>query len=439
MNNMEPSGEPTKKKRTWLWAGAIGCLLLLLVGAAAAALYIPEKPKKQEATRTEKKEELMVAHDRTTVLIMGIDERTEDVGRTDTLMLAMLDPATDRAALLSIPRDTRVRIQGHGFDKINAAYAYGKVPLAESTVENFLGVEVNHYLIIDTKAFVKVIDAIGGVDINVEERMYYEDPWDDDGGLLIDFQPGLQHMDGRKAITYVRYRDLEGDAGRIRRQQAFMKACMERLVSPAVLASLPTIVQEISSSVRTDLSLTQLLALAGSLKKASEYGLNVDTVPGEYEYLGGICYLLPNVQKMRKTVANTLGIQVTDTMLENFERTAQDYEESLPPPSDRTPVAREYVEDEYVPANRRSAAVEEETPAVRPTAQEKRSSDDKAAETRPEERKSGRDAGDSAGRAETPQKESRTDSPPKPDAGQKEQGAPPAGVEPPKREDTGKR
>ena len=436
MNNMEPSGEPTKKKRTWLWAGGICCLILLLVGAAAAALYVPEKPKKQEAPRTEeKKEELMVAHDRTTVLIMGIDERTEDVGRTDTLMLAMLDPATDRAALLSIPRDTRVRIQGHGFDKINAAYAYGKVPLAESTVENFLGVEVNHYLIIDTKAFVKVIDAIGGVDINVEERMYYEDPWDDDGGLLIDFQPGLQHMDGRKAITYVRYRDLEGDAGRIRRQQAFMKACMERLVSPTVLASLPTVVQEISSSVRTDLSLTQLLALAGSLKKASEYGLKVDTVPGEYEYLGGICYLLPNVQKMRKTVASTLGIQVTDTMLESFERTAQDYEESLPPPSDRTPVAREYVEDEYVPANRRSTAVEEEAPA----AQEKRSSDDKAKETRPEERNSGKDAGDSDGKPEIPQKESHTDPPSKPAAEQKEQEAPPAVVEPPKREDTGRR
>ncbi|MBQ1509821.1 MAG: LCP family protein, partial [Selenomonadaceae bacterium] len=170
---------------------------------------------------------------------MGIDERTEDVGRTDTLMLAMLDPETDRAALLSIPRDTRVHIKGYGLDKVNAAYAYGKVPLAERTVEDFLGVKVNHYLIIDTKAFVKVIDAIGGVDINVEERMYYEDPWDDDGGLLIDFQPGRQHMDGCEAITYVRYRDAEGDAGRIRRQQAFMRACMERLLSPSVLVNLP--------------------------------------------------------------------------------------------------------------------------------------------------------------------------------------------------------
>ena len=333
MSIPEPSGE-SAKKRAWLWFGLPLCLLLLSIGMAAAYLHFAEKkidvkPEKEIS----KEEEPVAARDRTTVLIMGIDERTEDVGRTDTLMLAMLEPETDRAALLSIPRDTRVHIKGYGLDKVNAAYAYGKVPLAERTVEDFLGVKVNHYLIIDTKAFVKVIDAIGGVDINVEERMYYEDPWDDDGGLLIDFQPGRQHMDGCEAITYVRYRDAEGDAGRIRRQQAFMRACMERLLSPSVLVNLPIVVQEIASSVRTDLSIPQLLELAGSLKQASEYGLKVDTVPGEYEYIDGICYLLPDIQKMRTTVANTLGIQMNKDLSDSFEGATRDYEEVQEPES----------------------------------------------------------------------------------------------------------
>lgn len=341
MSIPEPSGE-SAKKRAWLWFGLPLCLLLLSIGMSAAYLHFAEKKSDVKPEKEiSKEEEPVVARDKTTVLIMGIDERAEDVGRTDTLMLAMLDPETDCAALLSIPRDTRVHIKGYGLDKVNAAYAYGKVPLAERTVEDFLGVKVNHYLIIDTKAFVKVIDAIGGVDINVEERMYYEDPWDDDGGLLIDFQPGHQHMDGCEAVTYVRYRDAEGDAGRIRRQQAFMRACMERLLSPSVLVNLPTVVQEIASSVRTDLSIPQLLELAGSLKQASEYGLKVDTVPGEYEYIDGICYLLPDIQKMRTTVANTLGIQMNKDLSDSFEGATRDYEEVQEPESQLRELSKE--------------------------------------------------------------------------------------------------
>lgn len=169
-------------------------------------------------------------------MIMGVDERDDDVGRSDTLMVATLDPKKDHAALMSIPRDTRVKIKGHGWDKINAAYAYGSAKggpeagekLTQRTVEDFLGVNMDHYVVINIQAFQKIIDAIGGIDIDVEKRMYYEDPWDDDGGLIIDLQPGMQHMDGKTAVTYVRYRDEEGDIGRIKRQQKFMKACMDK-------------------------------------------------------------------------------------------------------------------------------------------------------------------------------------------------------------------
>ena len=189
----------------------------------------------------------MIAKDKVIVMIMGVDEREGDVGRSDTLMVATLDPKKKKAAILSIPRDTRVKIRGNGFDKINAAYAYGGYHLTKDTVENLLGVEMEHYVLINVKSFKKIIDAIGGVEINVEKRMYYEDVWDDDGGLLINLYPGMQHMDGNTAITYVRYRDEEGDIGRIARQQKFMQAVMDKITSPAIASILPSNARPINS------------------------------------------------------------------------------------------------------------------------------------------------------------------------------------------------
>ncbi len=199
-----------RKKKSHFWP--IFLLLVAFIMAALAGAFFASsgffsKPAKPN------KENLMVAKDKIMVMIMGVDEREGDVGRSDTLMVATLDPKKKKAAILSIPRDTRVKIKGNGFDKINAAYAYGGYQLTQDTVENLLGVQMEHYVIINIQSFKKIIDAIGGVDINVEKRMYYEDIWDDDGGLLIDLQPGMQHMDGKTAITYVRYRDEEGDLG----------------------------------------------------------------------------------------------------------------------------------------------------------------------------------------------------------------------------------
>ena len=158
------------------------------------------------------------------IMLMGVDRRADDVGRSDTLMVVAIDEDDNRAALLSVPRDTRVAITGHGYDKINHAYAFGGRELTQKIIEQFLGVPIHHYVLIDTRAFERIIDAVGGVDINVEKRMFYEDPWDDNGGLVIDLYPGEQHLDGYGAEQYVRYRDGEGDLGRIRRQQKFMGA-----------------------------------------------------------------------------------------------------------------------------------------------------------------------------------------------------------------------
>ena len=279
---------------------------------------------------TAAEEGMLTAKDKSTIMIMGVDERGDDVGRSDTLMIATIDPKKDQAALLSVPRDTRVKIKGHGYDKINAAYAYGGHDLTKNTVESFLSVPMDHYVIINIQAFQRIIDAIGGIDIDVEKRMYYEDPWDDDGGLVINLKPGMQHMDGKTAITYVRYRDEEGDIGRIARQQKFMKAVMEKVTSPAIITSLPSIIKEVMSSVKTDLSFRQMLEFAGTLKEAQKNGLKTDMIPGRPLYISGISYWIPDITKLRQTLADTLDITMSSSMRSAMEKVSREYENSIP-------------------------------------------------------------------------------------------------------------
>lgn len=132
---------------------------------------------------------------KTNIVVLGTDTRKGDTGRSDTLFVVMMDPDNKGAALLSVPRDTRVKIQGHGWDKINAAYAYGGHELTQRTVRDLLGLRIDHYVVIDFQGFKDLVDVIGGIDINVEKRMYYYDPYDN---FKIDLQPGLQHMDAAR-------------------------------------------------------------------------------------------------------------------------------------------------------------------------------------------------------------------------------------------------
>ena len=331
-----PPRKAKNKRRIWPWLLLIVVFLAAAIGGAYfASNSLLEKP----AENNKQKEELLTAKDKATIMIMGVDERDDDVGRSDTLMIASIDPKTNQASLLSVPRDTRVKIKGHGFDKVNAAYAYGKEKLSQDTVERLLGVNIDHYIIINTKSFKKIIDAIGGIDIDVPKRMHYEDPWDDDGGLIIDFHPGMQHMDGAKAVTYVRYRDEEGDLGRIRRQQDFVRACMEKIVSPAIIPKLPVVIKEVMGSIETDLSFRQLLEFAGTLKESKNNGLKTDMVPGRPLYIEGISYWIPDLNKLRMTVADTLGVSLSGRYKTRMEADIREYENSIPASASEVPAS----------------------------------------------------------------------------------------------------
>ena len=260
------------------------------------------------------------------IVVMGCDVRKDDVGRSDTLFVVMLDKSKKNAALLSVPRDTRVKIKGHGWDKINAAFAYGGHKLTQETVQDFLGIKLNNYVVVDFQGFKGLVDAVGGVDINVEKRMYYYDPY---ANFEIDLRPGKQHLDGKTAMQYVRYRDEEGDIGRIRRQQKFMMALYQQIASKNIIAKVPGVTKQIMSMVKTDLSLKEMVELGNVMRDMLEKdGLKMSMVPGEPKYIDGISYWIPDIPKLRQQMAQMQGVKITEKFNENTKKLEQEYKSS---------------------------------------------------------------------------------------------------------------
>ena len=264
------------------------------------------------------------------IVVLGVDERPseEDTGRSDTLFVVMLDTDEDNVSLLSVPRDTRVKIPGYGWDKINHAFAFGGHKLTQETTEQLLGIRINNYVMIDFTGFKGLVDAIGGVDIEVEKPMSYYDEWD---GFTIDLAPGMQHMDGDKAIQYVRYRDEEGDIGRIRRQQKFLRAVYDKVTSVEIISHLPALVKQANDMIDTDLSLGDMMDLAQALHGMMEkHGkLQTATVPGLPEYIDGISYWIPDITDLRQQMAEMQGAQMTDRFRRGAERMEAEYVRNL--------------------------------------------------------------------------------------------------------------
>lgn len=320
------SSAPKKKyvkKKNYNRLIALIIILVALIGGLIYYLYTNDNEDAASTVTTQQSNAI-------NIMIMGVDRRADDVGRSDTLMVLTYNPTNKKASLLSLPRDTRVHIEKNDYDKINHAYAYGGHELTKKTVEAFLNVPVDYYVMIDVHAFEKIIDAVGGVDIDVEKRMYYEDPWDDDGGLVIDLYPGKQHMDGKTAIQYVRYRDGEGDIGRITRQQKFIKAFMSQIISPSILPKLPEIIQNISSAIQTDMPIDKMISLMTDLPTVQQNGLNSTMVPGKPAYIEDISYWIPDIAKTRQLIAQNMDITLDEAAQKDTEQTITQYEKSLP-------------------------------------------------------------------------------------------------------------
>lgn len=213
------------------------------------------------------------------ILLLGVDARSgqTDNTRSDTIILARIDPELNRVALISIPRDTKVSSAGlNGMDKINAANVVGGPALAAQKVSELMGQKIDYYMEIDFQGFKDIIDTVGGITINVDQRMYK--PTED-----IDLQPGVQKLNGYDALAYVRFRGyLNGDIDRTKHQQEFLKALGKELLQPATLVKLPTIIREARTEVRTNLSLTDMLKIATWAPGFSNENIIAQTLPGYF-------------------------------------------------------------------------------------------------------------------------------------------------------------
>ncbi len=308
------------------------------------------------------------------IVVLGVDERSDDVGRSDTLFVVMFDSNTKSASLLSVPRDTRVRIAGHGWDKINHAYAYGGRELTQKTTEELLGIKINNYVMVDFKGFTGLVDAIGGIDIDVEKDMYYHDDWD---GFTIDLKKGRQHLDGRTAIQYVRYRDEEGDIGRIRRQQHFMMAVYDKIASADMLLHIPGLAKQLTSMVKTDLPLGDMMDLGKALHAmVKEKGLSMAMVPGTPKYIDGISYWLPDITDLRELMVKMQGAAMTERYKSAAELMEQEYNKAV----DKAESGDSSEENKEAVKEEKEQKAKQEEKAKDDKAKEQNKKQDKAAE-----------------------------------------------------------
>lgn len=223
------------------------------------------------------------------VLVMGIDEVPDAepgseemfIGRTDTLLLARVNPEQGKLNVLSIPRDTQVNIPGDGVNKINHANITGGPELVADTLQANLGpVTVDRYVRVSTGAFREMVDLVGGIEIYVPKRMVYEDQTQ---GLYIDLQPGWQTLTGDQAEQFARFRaDGQGDIGRVQRQQMLLRALRERLTNPTVIPRLPQIIRVMLRYVDTNLTLEEILALSTFALDLPSDGLQMVMLPGRF-------------------------------------------------------------------------------------------------------------------------------------------------------------
>ncbi len=292
---------------------AVASYLALRSGANAANKRLPRSAKAALVPQSG----LILSHP-STILLLGTDHSTrikERAGfeRSDSIMLLRTDPGKGRLNYLSIPRDLRVDVPGHGFDKINVAFQLGGPSLAIRTVRRFTDIEVNHVVVVDFDAFIKVIDKVGGVDINVPAPILsnkFDCPFKTqarcDRWQGWRFAKGTQHMNGRRARVYSRIRENklnpgESDITRTERQQEVIQALLSKLTSPGVLVKLPFIGDDIMRPLTTDLSAGQLIQIAAVKKRSgSELRCRLGGTPS----FGS--YLQPD-EEARRTVAAFLG------------------------------------------------------------------------------------------------------------------------------------
>jgi polyisoprenyl-teichoic acid--peptidoglycan teichoic acid transferase len=299
MPDPRSNGSPAKPQRAiGRWIGRVALLLGAGLGAAtlgslaAVTIPLPGGLSAQEGQRllgglVKNGFQYKVSRP-VTVLIMGIDRVPNAVGkaavfsgRSDTMLLLRVDPATNSVNMLSIPRDTQVEVPGIGITKINQANASGGPLLARETVAGAMnGVEIDRYVRVSTDAFRELVNLMGGVRVYVPKDMQYQDKTQN---LNIDLKAGWQQMNGDQAEQFARFRkDDFGDIGRVQRQQALLKALREQMSNPLTIARIPSILKSMEKYIDTNLSFEEMLAMVNLGLKMEQKDFQMVLLPGRF-------------------------------------------------------------------------------------------------------------------------------------------------------------
>ncbi|WP_046174513.1 LCP family glycopolymer transferase [Domibacillus indicus] len=288
-----------RKKKGKLRKFLLASLLILLLAGAGIAFYIYQSVQQalggEDLTSEKRTEEVELDKEEGfTVLLLGVDEREDDGGRSDTMILMSVQ--NDSVKMLSIPRDTRVEIAGKGTeDKINHAFAFGGIDMAAKTVENFLDVPVDYYVEMNMEGLQEMVDAVGGVDVENEFAFSY-------GGDS--FAEGSLHLNGSEALNYarMRYEDPNGDFGRQARQRQVIQGVIDKGSDPAMLLKYGDILSTIGDNVQTNLSLGEIASIQKNYGSARN-NIQSESIEGEGQKIDGVYYYIVSEEERERLSA----------------------------------------------------------------------------------------------------------------------------------------
>ncbi|MGM9551412.1 MAG: LCP family protein [Clostridia bacterium] len=231
------------------------------------------------------------------ILVLGVDVEAR---LTDVMMLCQIDPVDHNVKILSVPRDTRVKVNNRTV-KINASFNMGGVEQVVKSVKGLTGLPIHYYFMIDTKAFRETINALDGVDFDVPRDMDYEDPLQN---LYIHLKKGYQHLDGNQAEQLVRFRRYaNGDIDRIAVQQSFLQAIVDQKLSAKYVAKIPEVYSIISSNSSTNMRPIDMLNSGKQLLAVPKENFKTFTVPGEGKMIGEVSYYVHYSQELEELIA----------------------------------------------------------------------------------------------------------------------------------------
>jgi LCP family protein required for cell wall assembly len=309
----KPARKPRRWRRRILWV-LVGLIVLALVWALLGYLAfrrgVKDANKRLDplAARALTPQDGLMLSNASNTLVLGVDvgskSRQGTQGRSDSIVLVRTDPDHHRIALVSIPRDLRVEILRHGEQKINAAYAFGGATLAIKTVERVTGLPINHVVVVDFSTFGEVVDALGGITVNVPKPILsnkFECPRATQAACARwpgwRFRKGEQEMDGHTALIYSRIREnqldpSENDFTRGGRQQAVIQAIADKVTSFNTFIRAPFIADDLVRPLATDLSAAQILQLAWVKRRTPSSGWLRCRLGGTIADIGGVSYVI---------------------------------------------------------------------------------------------------------------------------------------------------